>query len=117
MYFMLENNIHYSFFPPASSLESFSSSTCVNLRIIDWKFLSHPHISTYRIREEFFSNPYRCDFLTINANSLANYWTGREKMKGDYFIVDLGCCVSIRKAILKNSYNAIANGASGHGER
>ncbi len=37
-------------------------------------------------------------------------------MNGDYFIVDLGCCVTIRKVILRNSYNPW-NDATGSGER
>ncbi len=100
----------------AASLNSFGSSSCVNLQIIDWEYLPHPAISTYTIKEEFFTNPNKCDAGIVAANSWFNFWLGRNYANGDYFIVDLGCCVTIRKVILRNSYNPW-NDASGSGER
>lgn len=88
----------------------------MNLQIIDWKYLFHPDISAYSIKEEFFTNPNKCDSGTINVNALFNFWSGRNHVNGDYFIVDLGCCVTIRKVILRNSYNPW-NDATGSGER
>ncbi len=92
----------------ASLLQSPDLSTCSELRIIDWMFLENPPITSYTLHSDFFNEPNRCDDGAIATVTWMNFWSGRNYIVGDYFVVDLGCCVTLRKVILRNSYNAWA---------
>ena len=103
-----------TFLPSESLLQSPDSSTCSELRIIDWIYLENPAIASYTLHSDFFDEPNKCDDGAIVTVAWMNFWVGRNFVSGDYFVVDLGCCVTLRKVILRNSYNkwSLADGTS-----
>ncbi len=88
------------------------------LSITDWGHLM--------LQDAFFDDPIPCDGgtppygrkrvfklhlqTTIFLHRSLNYWIGPSETEGAFFILDLGCCISVNKVILRNSYHIWNNG-------
>ena len=78
------------------------------------------------LQDAFFADPIPCDGgtppygrkrvfklhlqTTIFLLRSFNYWIGPSETEGAFFILDLGCCISVNKVILRNSYHIWNNG-------